>query len=137
MTEPPPTPKLRPHEPVSRTFWALFGFYAFICVLTAIEFTLACADGDGSFPIPSLESWAHISVEAFAVRALFGIVPTLLILAVSYRLRHDKKAIITLYLGGALLLGALDAAVMHNGGGAYLANFLPTLEGTLCAVRAR
>lgn len=120
---------------VSRTFWALFGLYVFLTLLTALEFGLACTDDAGNFDIPSLKSWAHLSLETFAVRALFGIIPMVLVLAISWSVRRDKSLIIKLYLGFALGMGVVDATLLEHGGGAYLSGFIPKLEGTLCVPR--
>lgn len=120
---------------VSRTFWALFGLYSFLTFLTALEFGLACTDDVGNFPIPSMESWAHLTLETFAVRAIFSIFPMLLVLALTWRCRRDKSLVIKLYLGFALGMGVVDATLLEHGGGAYLSQYIPKLEGTLCAVR--
>ncbi|MBM3618283.1 MAG: hypothetical protein FJX23_07020 [Alphaproteobacteria bacterium] len=122
--------------PVSRTFWALFGLYAFLTFLTALEFGLACTDDAGNFPIPSMESWAHLSLQTFAVRALFGIIGMGLVLILSWRVRHNKPLVIKLYIGFALGMGLVDATLLEHGGGAYLSQFVPQLEGTLCAARS-
>lgn len=121
---------------VSRTFWALFGLYAFLSFLTMLEFGRACADDAGNFPIPSMESWAHLSLETFAVRAIFSVFFMGLVLALSWRVRHNKPLVIKLYLGFALGMGLVETTLLEHGGGAYLSQFVPQLDGTLCAARS-